>query len=246
MSDALLIAAASNPNQRFQLMEFVYDPPVNNIWTEISATDQAAFLAGYLSAAVTKTGKVGVFGGIDIPSVTGFMDGFALGVDYYNVSNAASVEVLGWDVKKHEGLFVGSFCCAAEGRQLTQQLLDGGADIILPVTGTSVGPGAANAVQNHGNAYIIGVDTDWTVTNPEYKNIILTSITKNYDVSVMLAIQAIERNTFSGGTHVGTLETGEVGLAPFHELDSLVPDNVKADLEQIRKDIIAGNIKTKP
>jgi len=246
MSDAIRLAAEANPNQKFQLTEFAYDPAVNNIWTEISATDQAAFLAGYVAASVTKTGKVGVFGGVDIPSVTDFMDGFALGVTYYNEKNITGVEVLGWDVEKHEGLFVGGFCCAAEGRQLTQQLLDEGADIILPVAGENVGPGAANAVQTHGNAYIIGVDTDWTVTNPEYTNVVLTSVVKNYDVSVMQAVKAIEENTFSGGTHVGTLETGEVGVAPFRKFNSLISAKVKADVEQIKADIISGKIKTKP
>jgi basic membrane protein A len=212
----------------------------------LSATDQAAFLAGYVAASVTKTGKVGVFGGVDIPSVTDFMDGFALGVAYYNEKNITGVEVLGWDVEKHEGLFVGEYCCAAERRQLTQQLLDEGADIILPVAGMNIGPGAANAVQTHGNAYIISVDTDWTVTNPEYVNVVITSIIKNYDVNVMQAVKAIEENTFSGGTHVGTLETGEVGIAPFHQFDSRISAKVKTDLEQIKADIISGKIKTKP
>jgi WD40 repeat protein/transcriptional regulator with XRE-family HTH domain len=246
MSDAIRLAAEANPNQNFQLMEFAYDAPVNNIWTEVSATDQAAFLAGYLAAAVTKTSKVGVFGGVDIPSVTDFMDGFALGVDYYNEMNATTVEVRGWDVEKHEGLFVGSFCCAAEGRQLTEQLLDEGADIILPIAGTNVGPGAANAVQTHGNAYIIGVDTDWALTDPEHAGIVITSITKNYDVSVLRAVKTVEEHTFTGGIHVGTLETGEVGLAPFYQFDSLISSKVKADLEQIKKDIIDGKIKTRP
>lgn len=246
MSDAIRLAAEANPNQKFQLIEFAYDPPVNNIWTEVSATDQAAFLAGYVAASVTKTGKVGVFGAVDIPVVTDFMDGYALGVAYYNEKNAATVEVLGWDVEKQEGLFVGSFCCAAEGRHITQQLLNEGADIILPVAGTNVGPGAANAVQTHGNAYIIGVDTDWAVTDPEYASIIITSITKNYDVSVLRAAKAVEEGTFTGGIHLGTLETGEVGLAPFYQFASIISSKVKADLDQIKKDIIDGKIATKP
>ncbi len=246
MSDAIRVAAEANPNQKFQIMDFVYDQPLDNVWMQIDATDQASFLAGYVAASVTKTGKVGTFGGIDIPSVTNFMDGFALGVAYYNGKNGTNVEVLGWDAKKHEGLFVGDFCCAAEGRQITQQLLEAGADIILPAAGTNVGPGAANAVETHKDAYIIGVDTDWAVTNPEFADVVLTSIVKNYDVSVVQAVRAIVENTFSGGVHVGTLETGEVGLAPFHQFDSLISAKVKTDLEQIKNDIIAGKIKTKP
>jgi basic membrane protein A len=129
---------------------------------------------------------------------------------------------------------------------MTQQLLAQGADIILPVAGTSVGPGAAYAVKSNGNAYIIGVDTDWTVTNAEFTDIVLTSIIKNYDASVVQTVKDIKENTFTGGIHIGTLGTGEVGLAPFHKLDGLVSSRVKAELEQIKADIITGKIQTKP
>ena len=63
--------------------DFVREKMPANLWTQVYATDQAAFLAGYAAAAASNTGKVGVFGGVDIPQVTDFMDGFALGVEYY-------------------------------------------------------------------------------------------------------------------------------------------------------------------
>ena len=37
--------------------------------------DQAAMLAGYLAAAVSKSGKIATFGGLAFPGVTRFMDG---------------------------------------------------------------------------------------------------------------------------------------------------------------------------
>jgi WD40 repeat protein/basic membrane lipoprotein Med (substrate-binding protein (PBP1-ABC) superfamily)/transcriptional regulator with XRE-family HTH domain len=239
-------AAENYPDEKFMMMDFVYDSPVENIWNQTYATDQAAFLAGYAAASVTKTGKVGVFGGVDIPQVTGFMDGFALGVEYYNQKNGTKVEVLGWDARKHEGLFAGGFCCTTEGRRLARQLLDEGADVILPVAGHSVGWGAGAEVYEHGNAFLIGVDTDWTETFPEFADIILTSIEKRFDVSVVLASNAIVEGTFTGGIHVGTLETDEVGLSPFHRLEALISDQVKADLEQIMAGVIAGKIQTRP
>jgi WD40 repeat protein/basic membrane lipoprotein Med (substrate-binding protein (PBP1-ABC) superfamily)/transcriptional regulator with XRE-family HTH domain len=246
MMDAMKAAALGHRDQKFMFTDFPYDPPIQNIRSQIYAVDQAAFLAGYVAASVTRTGKVGVFGGINIPPVTDFMDGFALGVRYYNSRNGTSVEVLGWDAEKHEGLFIGGFCCAGEGRQITGHLLDQGADVIFPVAGTNVGPGAAYAVKSHGEAYIIGVDTDWVITDSEFANIILTSVMKNYDVSVVQAVHAIADGTFNGGIRIGTLETGEVGLAPFHGLDSVISPKVKAELEQIKADIIAGKIQTKP
>jgi WD40 repeat protein/basic membrane lipoprotein Med (substrate-binding protein (PBP1-ABC) superfamily)/transcriptional regulator with XRE-family HTH domain len=246
MTDTVRAAAQNNPKQKFLISDFVYDAPLQNVWTQVYATDQAAFLAGYAASSVTKTGKVATFGAIDIPSVTDFMDGFALGVAYYNAKNGNNVEVLGWDPQKHEGLFVGGFCCALEGRQMTQQLLEKGADVILPVAGTSVGSGVVNAVQANQNAYVIGVDTDWALAMPEYEGIFLTSILKKYDVSVVQVSKTIVDDQFSGGVHLGTLETGEVGLAPFYKLDVLFSPKVKMDLAQLREDIVTGKIKTKP
>lgn len=53
-------------------------------------------------------------------------------------------------------------------------------------------------------------------------------------------------HTFTSGLHIGTLENGGVGLAPFYNLDGLASAQVKADLEQITQDIIAGKINTSP
>lgn len=244
--EQLQTAAEANPNQRFMTMDFEIDPPLENVWVQTYATDQAAFLAGYVAASTTKTGKVGVFGGIDIPPVTSFMDGFALGVDYYNQKNGTEAEVLGWDAEKHVGLFVGGFCCSTEGRQAARQLLEAGADVILPVAGQSVGVGAGTEMQAHGDAWVIGVDTDWTVTNPEFKNIILTSIEKRFNVSVVQVSNAIQNGTFVGGYHVGTLETGEVGLSSIFNPNGSISPTLQMELEQIIADIIAGKIKTTP
>ena len=54
------------------------------------------------------------------------------------------------------------------------------------------------------------------------------------EVSVLAAVQSIVEGTFTGGEHIGTLETGEVGLALFYQFDSLISAEVKADLEQIK------------
>ena len=246
MVETIQNAAGANPQQNYLITDFTLETQLENVWNQVYATDQAAFLAGYSAAAVTKTGKVGVFGGVDIPQVTGFMDGYALGVAYYNQKHGAQVEVLGWDAQKHVGLFAGSFCCSTEGRQMVQQLLDAGADVILPVAGKSIGWGAGAAVRQHGSAWLIGVDTDWTITEPEFASFILTSIEKRYDVSVVQAARAIVEGAFTGGVYTGTLATGEVGLSPFYAQDALLTAQVKAELEQITAGIIAGTIKTTP
>mgnify|MGYP000192956295 CR=1 FL=1 len=229
--------AAQNPDTRFAIVDFAYDPTIPNVLGLVFATDEAAFLAGYLAAGMTRTGKVGTFGGIDIPPVTIFMVGFQNGVNYYNQQHGTNVEVLGMD------LYVGNFESTDDGRRAAEDLISEGADIIMPVAGP-VGLGTAAAIQEHPGTMLIGVDTDWCVSAAEYCNVTLTSVLKNMDVAVLEAIRQAYNGTFQGGVYVGTLANGGVGIAPFHEFESRVPASLQSELEQVRQGIINGTIDT--
>jgi basic membrane protein A len=246
LGDATAAAATANPEQKFLIVDVAYDPPYDNVWAQVYAIDQPAFMAGYVAAAASQTGIVGTYGGINIPPVVSFMDGFAYGVAYYNEQHGAEVEVLGWDPENREGgLFTGNFESTDDGRRMAETLMDEGADVIMPVAGP-VGLGTLAAVKERGNAYVIWVDTDGSARNPEYSDIILTSVEKGLDRSVAAGITAMADGSFEGGTHLGTLENGILGISPFYELDSLVPAEVKTELEQIKADIIAGTLQTAP
>jgi basic membrane protein A and related proteins len=252
-------AAADNPDQLFAIIDFpVYpgDPwldangeMVTNVRGLTYATDQAAFLAGYLAAGVTQTGVIGTFGGINIPSVTVFMDGFVLGARHYDSVHGTTTTVLGWDPEAETGLFTNNFVSLDDGRSFAQNLMDEGADIILPVAGP-VGLGSAAAIQEANaagaNVMLIGVDTDMYISAPEYGDILLVSILKNMDVSVFDTIQTIIDTGGIGDEYVGTLENDGVGLSPFHDFDGIVPDSLRAELDAITAEIIAGTIQTSP
>ena len=245
LSDATKAAAEANPDVKFSIVDNTYDPAISNVVSQAFQTDEAAFLAGYLSAGVTKTGKVGTFGGMQIPTVTIFMDGYARGVAYYNEKHSTKVEVLGWDPEAQTGLFTNDFSDQQKGNDMAVSLMDEGADIILPVAGP-VGLGAAAAVKSRGNAYIIGVDSDWYLTAPDYASIELTSVFKNMDVTTLNVIKSAMDGTFTGGNSVGNLANGGVGLAAFHDLDSVVPADLKAELDQVKADILSGKITMNP
>lgn len=233
------------PDQRFLLLDAHFDPPLENVWTVTYAVDQGAFQAGYLAAAMTQSGVIGTFGGVDTPLVTDFMIGFQSGMDYYNQKNGTHVKLLGWDTALHEGYFLNSFSNMDLAAQYTLELIEQGADIIFPVAGTGPGSAAMQVVMEQGHVYLIGVDQDYTALCLECADHVLTSVLKRLDQSVLRAADAIAAGTFKGGSYFGTLETDEVDLAPFHELETLIPEQIKADLEQIRADIIAGKILIK-
>ncbi len=245
LGDATKAAAEANPNLKFSIVDNSYNPVVPNIVSQAFQTDEASFLAGYLAAGVTKTGTVGTFGGMQIPTVTIFMDGFANGVAYYNTVHGTSVKVLGYDPAAKTGLFTNDFSDQQKGNDMAVSLMDEGADIILPVAGP-VGLGAAAAVEARGNAYIIGVDSDWYLTAPDYKNIELTSVMKLMDVTTVNVIKSAMDGTFKGGNTVGNLANGGVALAPFHDLDSLVSADLKKELDQVKQDILSGKITMNP
>lgn len=241
--DAVQYAAKAHTRQKFMLLEMELDPELNNVWSHTYSDDQGAFLAGYLAAGVSKTGNVATFGGMDIPPVTLFMDGFVAGVSHYNAQHSTTVEALDWDITSQSGLFTKDFADQQKGVNFTKQLIDRGADIIFPIAGAA-GYGAAAEAATHADVYIIGVDDDWVISHPEYARVILTSVEKRLDASILRAVAALASNTFEGGTHMGTLPD-EIKLAPYHELDTLVSDDLQAELEQVTADILAGKIDTR-
>ena len=245
LGDATKAAAIANPTVKFSIVDNTYDTVIPNVVSQAFQTDEASFLAGYLAAGVTKTGKVGTFGGMQIPTVTIFMDGFARGVAYYNTVHKTTVQTLGYDPTAKTGLFTNDFSDQQKGNDMAVSLMDEGADIILPVAGP-VGLGAAAAVKARGNAYIIGVDSDWFNTATDYQAIELTSVMKMMDVTTLNVIKSAMDGTVTGGAIVGTLANGGVALAPFHNLDSLVSADLKAELDQVKADILSGKIAMNP
>jgi len=249
LGDATKEAANANPDTPFSIVDYAYaegDITNNNVLGQVFNTDEAAFLAGYLAAGVSKTGKVGTFGGINIPPVTIFMDGFYYGVQKYNADNGTEVEVIGWDPAKQKGLFTENFESLDDGRTFAQNLVDEGADIVMPVAGP-VGLGSAALASELGTdkLMIIGVDSDQFESDTANSGVYLTSVLKNMDVTTFNAIQSVVDGTFEGGVTVGTLDNGGVGLAPFHDMEAAVPAELAAQLETIKAGIVDGSVSVK-
>ncbi len=243
LGEATEAAAQANPDQLFAIVDFAYEDTYDNLSEIVFDTDQAAFLAGYVSAGTTETGIVGTYGGINIPTVSIFMDGYLAGVEYYNQEHGTDVVVEGWDGE--DGLFTGNFESQDDGRNVTDSLLQEGADIVMPVAG-AVGLGTATALEDFGEGLMIWVDTDGFVSVPQYSSLMLTSVMKRMDNAAFDTVQAAVEGRFEGGLFVGTLENEGVGIAPFHDHEDTVPDEVKDRLQELREGIMAGEISVDP
>ena len=126
--------------------------------------------------------------------------------------------------------------CRAAGQ------LAAGADVLLPVGGDQYGAlKQAISESSNPNAKMVGVDKDWTVANPEYKDQILTSIMKMLGQSVydFVKADAVDKTAFSSDPYIGTLKNGGIGISK----TSFISDALQAKLDQLKAGIIDGSIK---
>lgn len=242
MQQATDNAAKANASQNFAEV----DAPGNgkNVKGLQYNTAQAAFLGGYLAAAYSKNGIVATYGGLKIPPVTIYMDGFYEGVQYYNQQKHKNVKVLGWNEKNQNGgSFAGSFTDQTKGQSLTTGFMQQGADVIFPVAGGTGLGSAAAAKASGGKAVVMWVDTDGCISAPQYCSVFLTSVVKNIAGSVTTAVEDASSGKFSPTDYIGTLANQGTALAPFHDFQSKVPSDVQQALVTIGTQIASGQIK---
>jgi basic membrane protein A and related proteins len=242
MSANVKSIAKSNPNVHYAEV----DSPslASNMYGIQFNTAQGAFLGGYLAAGMSQTGKVATWGGLDIPPVTIYMDGFWEGVQYYNQKNHKNVQVLGWTEKNQKGgVFSQSFTDQNKGKQISQTFINQGADVIFPVAGgAGLGAGAA-AQASGGHANVIWVDTDGCISAAQYCKYFISSVTKGLTTSVIAYMHLVGNGTFPTGSYIGTLKNNGTGLAPFHDFNSKVPAALKSQLAAVKTGIENGTIK---
>jgi basic membrane protein A len=210
--------------------------PVPNVAGLIFHEDQAGFLAGALAAMLTKTNTIGAVLGTNlVPPVVAFKEGYEAGARYIKP-----------DIKTistyHPGGLDNAFTDPEWGAATAKQAMDQGADVIFGAGGKT-GNGAlievASVAKSGKEVYCIGVDTDQWLTVPEAHPCLVSSAMKLITPGVFDLIKMAKDGKFPSGNYYGT-----TGLAPFHDFDSKIPQEVKDKLNEIRKGLLDGTIST--
>jgi len=248
LSAATVTAALANPDVQFAIIDDAADNDFNgktdapNIKPILFNTAQAAFLVGYSAAAYSKAGTVATWGGMNFPTVTIFMDGFAQGVNYYNTQKGTSVKVLGWTGDGATSTFTGGFEANDVAKTTAQNFIDQGADVLLPVGGPIYQSAAAAITDSGKDVALLGVDADLFVTDPTVQSILLTSVLKGIKQATTDVVASAADGSFTTDAYVGTLKNDGVGIAPFHNFESKVPSTLSGELKTITAGIIDGSI----
>lgn len=252
LSAATVESALANPEINYAIIDdwadndFDGNVDAPNIKPLVFDTAQAAYLGGYAAAAWSAqngVNKIGTFGGMQIPSVAVFMDGFQLGAEKYNEDKGGAVQVFGWDIAAQTGSFTGGFDANDTAKQTAQGVLDQGVDVLLPVGGPIYQSAAAAIADSGKDTVILGVDSDLAVADSSVADITLVSIMKAIDVAVRDATLAAADGSFDPAPYVGTLENEGVKLSGFGAFESKLPAGLLDELTALQEQIVAGDIK---
>jgi basic membrane protein A and related proteins len=238
IADATKAAAAENADITFIGVDQFYESGTvtDNLVGLQFREDQGGFLAGALAAMMSESGTVGIVAGIDIPPVKKFKNGFDNGAKYVN----PDINLL--------GVYVPSFVDPAQGASTAEQMIGEGADVIFGAGGPT-GSGGIKAAAESG-VYVIGVDQDEYNTtfgggSGPGADKILSSAIKRVDVAVYDQIKQRVDGTFKGnGIALYEAANDGVGYAEYHDTDSVVPDAVKAKMEEILAALADGSLTT--
>ena len=234
-SDDLYAVAKEYPKTRFACIDYAkFDasgfvtPPPNMVALKFRE-EEGAFLVGALAALVSRTHVVGFVGGMDIPLIHKFEAGYAAGARHV----CPECRVL----RGYAGVTGDAFKNPAKGKELALAQYAASADIVFHAAG-STGLGVFEAARETGHL-AIGVDADQYGEAPGH---ILTSMTKQVDVSVFETLKDLKAGKWQGGVRVFGLKEGGVDYVYDEHNQALIPDAVRAKVEGLRKQIIAGEI----
>jgi len=248
MGDATAAKALQYPNIKFAIIDNAYFPTkgakpcddtkkdcyadggLTNVTSLMFQEDQVGYLAGVLAGGITKTGTVCTVSGMEIPPVVRYVVGYQNGAKWEKP-----------DVKTLN-VYIPSFTDPAKGKETGQSMIGQGCDVIFGVGGNT-GNGGLLAAKEKGLA-AIGVDVDQYNTYPEVKDALVSSAMKNVDVSVFDFLTALKDGNAKAGIMTANIQNGGVGLAPFHDWESKVPDAVKAKIKEATDGLKNGTLQT--
>ncbi len=239
--DALSEVAPDFPDQNFMLVDDQLDEP--NVASYQFKEEEGSFLVGALAALLSERSfsagagetdpdstNVGFVGGVDAPLIRRFQAGYEAGVAYATDDIDVSTS------------YVGDFADPSGGQEAALSMYESGVDVIYHAAGGS-GVGVFQAAQSEGR-FAIGVDSDQSLTEADFDDVILASMVKRVDSAVYESVENVVNGEFEGGSAVELgLESEGVSCVYGNAIGDEIPDEIVDEIDAIRDGIIAGDIE---
>lgn len=236
--------APDYPNQKFVVIDAV--AAADNVASVVFNDWEEAFLCGVVAGLWTKTNKVGMLGGMDIPLIRRFYQGFAQGAMWANPG-----------IKPEDVLvrYVGAWNNPTLGKELSLEMYQAGADVIYGAAGKSH-LGVFAAAEENPDWWAIGTDVDQSWSTPEHADVIIASGLKRVDLAVYTEIMKAVEGTWKPGVLVyGMVSEAKIGtgiavgkvdkfppyvVASYSEME--IPESILDKVVEATQGILAGTI----
>ena len=188
------------------------------------AFSDASYLAGMLAASITKTNKLGVIGGTQLPPVVESFHAFEDGA--HAVTPAIKVVTS----------YIGNWDDVSAGKEQALAQLAQGIDVIFQ-NADAAGLGVFQAARDKKNVFVIGSNSNQNAVAPE---ITLGSVV----IDLPLAFLTIARQVKAGTFKPGVIQLGEqsrvVTLVFNPALESKIPAAARARIDSLQAKMLAG------
>jgi basic membrane lipoprotein Med (substrate-binding protein (PBP1-ABC) superfamily) len=199
---------------------------VGNVVPLIYRLREPSYLAGMVAAAVSKTGRLGFVGGIELPPVR-------MGYEAW-VNGARSINP---DIDAR-ATYLNNFDDAVAGREAALALIRTGVDV-LSHNADAAGLGVFRAATEFPEVYVVGSNKDQTPLAPDR---VLGSAVIDLPRSFLLLAREIQEGRFVPREESFGLESGVLSWVPNPALDSLLPPGFDARLRAAADSMMAGTL----
>lgn len=227
MAEGVKKVAGAFPDVKFALVDAEVSLP--NVRSLLFEEHQGSYIVGALAGLMSKTGKVGFVGGMDVPLIRRFQMGYEAGVKKTNPKATVS--------SSYVGVTADAWNNPAKAKELALAQYQGGTDIIFGAAGAS-NYGVFDAAEDQ-KKFAIGVDSNQNWVKPGF---ILTSMLKRVDVAVFNVIKDVKDGKFKGGTQRFGLSDKGIDYAVDQHNEKLLPADVRKKVDAIKADIEKGKI----
>jgi basic membrane protein A len=240
MGDATALKAKQYPDIKFAIVDNAYaDGGLTNVTSLMFAEEQIGFLAGVLAGGMSRSGFVCSVSSLQTPASNRYMLSFFQGATWQAgdemkfMNNFINIQTSDNNIP--------SFDDSTQGKETALRLIGESCDVVFAIGGDAVNGALLAAKEN--NLPAVGADVDQYNTDPEVQSALITSAMKNVDIAVYNYLKSVADGSVKAGISTATLQNGGVGLAPFHDWDSRIPADLKAQIQKASDGIKDGSIK---
>lgn len=200
-----------------------------NVASLLFNLEQVTYLLGIIAGSLSRTGKVGAVGGMQIPPVERTFAGYRAGVKAVRPKGQV---IIAW---------VGNWEDQGAAKEQTLALIHQGCDFIFH-NADAAGLGVFKAIQEQKakGVYAFGSNKDQTPIAPD---VILANAVIDIPRAFLLVARSVKEGTFQAQTkHLGIKE-GVCYLTYNPLLKSRIPPEVLAKVEKAQREIVEGKLK---